>query len=199
MSTSEATQSPRQFEQSELTKLEDLYRQLIFRTQTFANTQTAPSPPFAAPPHVIASYCFQFAANRERELASFLSELQEWQKTFLTYEPGARYLNDAGFPQLAGRLLEILKDIGQAMQSFFQAHLSQGKHLQTITGIWAQAQGETLVLIQQTLANRQRVYNDALKRWSDITFNKCPHCGFFLSSRTYPFCGYCYRKSDELQ
>jgi hypothetical protein len=195
MSINETPQTPAQFEQMELTKLEGWYRELSSRTQAFAaKMQTAPAPPLAATPQAIASYCFQFAVQRQREIASFFNELQELQKTLLAYEPGARYLSDAGLPQLAGRLFEVLNDVHGAMQIFFEMHVNAIKHLETITGIWVQGQEETFKIIQETMANTRKVYDEALKRWSDVTFNKCPYCGLFLSSRIYPFCAYCHQK-----
>jgi hypothetical protein len=197
MSTNDTSQSPAQFERTELSKLEGLYRELISRIQAFAaEMQTPPSPPLAAAPEVLAAYCFQIARQQEGRIAAFFNELQEWQKSFLTYEPGARYLSDTGLPQLAGRLFEILKDDVGAMQTFYEMHRSAGEHLQALTGIWMQAQSETFKTIQETMANIRKVHEEALKRWSDVTFNKCPYCGLFLSSRIYPLCAYCFRKVD---
>ena len=166
---SDIPQTPAQFEQLELAKVEGWYKELSSRTQAFAaKMQTAPTPPLAAAPQVLASYCFQFAAERREQIVSFLKELQKFQKTFLAFEPGAQYLSHAGLPQLAGRLSEILKDIDGAAQNVFEMHASAIEHVQAMTGISVQAQEETFKIIRETIANIRQLHDDAMKRWRDL-------------------------------
>ena len=192
MST-DSSQSDQQFEQEELGKLDGWQSEIRRRGAAFADRMATPvPPPIWASPQAEAEMRIRFAIDRQKEIASFMLEVEELQETILRFDPGARYLNDKGRPQLAGRMFELLKEMQQAMQIYSEMHASQQMQPAILNAIWAQAQTESLKIVQDTLARSQNVFDEVLKRWSDVIFNICPHCGFYLNSRIYPHCCYCH-------
>ncbi len=57
-----------------------------------------------------------------RDIATIIGQLQEYERYFLTYESLAKYLNNAGLPQMSRRLADILVDIRNATQTYRQLH-----------------------------------------------------------------------------
>lgn len=187
------SQSEQQFEQEELGKLDGWQNEIRKRGLAFADRMALPPPPpIWSSPQAEADMRIRFAVDRHKEIAAFLKELEELQETILRFDPAARYLNDKGRPQLAGRMFELLREMQQAMQIYSEMHASQQMQPAILSAIWAQAQTESLKIVQETLARSQKIFDDALKRWSDVIFNICPHCGLYLNSRISPNCCYCH-------
>ena len=57
-----------------------------------------------------------------QEVTTIIGHLQEYEKHFLTYESLAQYLNNAGLPQMSKRLVDILDDIRNAIQTYQQLY-----------------------------------------------------------------------------
>lgn len=177
MTTDKKPQTPAEYEKQYLAKLEEQNKVMSSRTQAFSNVP--------------------FGGHTSQQIASFIAQLQAWEKYFLTFKPAAEYLSKSGLPQMGTRLTAILNDLHAAIPICQQTYQNRVNSEREENRTLYNNQREVFDIYRQTMEHQQRVFEDSNQRWSDVftgsTDRKyCAHCGYeIINYQSYAPCPHC--------
>ena len=179
MVADEKQQTPAEYEKKCLSKIEEQNKVLSSRTQAFANN-------------------IPFGGHSSQQIAAFISQLQEWEKYFLTFRPAADYLNKSGLPQTSLRLTAILTDLHSAIQIEQQTYQNAVNGERECNRIFYNGQREAFDTYRQGMEQQQKVFEISNQRWSDVFRGYstgsmyCSHCGYgIVNYQAYAPCPHC--------
>lgn len=194
----ESPDTLKQRERDTLNQIETSYQELYRRVEAFNSEQSARMNEVTSMAYNMAVFgtvspAQVMAANENllRLLQGQCEAISQWQNYFLSFEPTARALGEAGLPTLAIRLSEIETDRMGALTVYQEMCASGIQQMRANAAIWSGAAQYTAGTIQQVISTQRGVFELCRTRWDNQMFNKCPRCGSFLQSRSLPYCWSC--------
>jgi hypothetical protein len=194
----ESPETLKSAEHEALSKLESSYNDFSNQFQAFWNEHTERLNQITGLARDMALFGTvspaQVTAANENNLRILQSRCEvgaQWQTYFLSFEPTARTLGQAGLPQLAIRLGEIETDLAGVMNTLQDMCTSVQQHMRANAATLSNAVQYATNVTQQVINTQRQVFDTFRARWTSETFNQCPICHSLLQSRSLPYCWHC--------
>src|SRR5215470_2563091 len=109
-----------------------------------------------------------------QEIMLVLNYLQAADQNFLTYEPWAQYLKQAGLPQMSVRLEQIRADIQSAVGIYSQMYQSAVNYQNQMAQMQAQIDSQWTQTIMQANIHRQREFDRSIQMHDLVLYRGYP-------------------------